>query len=142
MLNLRIWIHSVETEITNYDIEFLPSLGNSKYPYAGILITFDLLSDYWDIDEEEISLWCKLICRYPNEQRKFYWKFSEAILGDRSAIDFTLRFKEGTSGKDVDYIQYFTGSNVNVERPIPLNDKITFHSNGNYFPESGIYFHW
>lgn len=147
LLNFKMWIKSEEEDIAcKAEVIYteLKSKRSTKVPKY-VKISANIQPGYWsNLDIETSCVWCKLNCKYPSEQKNFYWKFGEPIIGKVSPINFNLSFNNGVKGTDVKYIKYFSGSNYNKEKKdlIPKEDRIKYSSYGIYFPESGIYFHW
>lgn len=141
LLNFKMWIKSPKEEVAcTAEIIY-----TSLYVPIGVKISADIQPNSWsNLDTETSCVWCKLSCQYPSEQKNFYWKFAEPILGNISPIEFNLYLNNGVKGADVKYIKYFSGSNDNdEEKNIKVKEGyIKYKSSGIYFPESGIYFHW
>ena len=136
-----MWIKSPKEEVAcTAEIIY-----TSLYVPIGVKISADIQPNSWsNLDTETSCVWCKLSCQYPSEQKNFYWKFAEPILGNITPIEFNLYLNNGVKGADVKYIKYFSGSNDNdEEKNIKVKEGyIKYKSSGIYFPESGIYFHW
>lgn len=141
LLDFNMWVKSEKKEVAcTAEVIYTPL--NAP---IGVKISADIQPDCWsNLDAETSCVWCKLNCQYPSEQKNFYWKFVEPIIGKASPIEFNLYFNNGVKGTDVKYIKYFSGSNdSNEEKNIKIKEGyIKYKSFGIYFPESGIYFHW